>query len=124
MSIDSFEHPVGILASCFFARDVTHPLHVSFLLSHDPVEIFFWSGRLEQRHLLLTVIEIDVVVGRSILHLFPWSGIIDENQELSNTFRVPDLKTGRMSRLITQLSPKEEEMFRNMIRRMNTIVKV
>jgi proline dehydrogenase len=29
-----------------------------------------------------------------------------------------------MSRLITQLSPKEEEMFRNMIRRMNTIVKV
>jgi proline dehydrogenase len=55
--------------------------------------------------------------------LFPWSGIIDENQELSNTFRVPDLTTGRMSRLITQLSPKEEEMFRNMIRRMNTIVK-
>lgn len=60
----------------------------------------------------------------SILHLFPWSGIIDENQELSNTFRVPDLKTGRMSRLITQLSKKEEEMFRNMIRRLNTIVKV
>lgn len=59
----------------------------------------------------------------SILHLFPWSGIIDENQELSNTFRVPDLKTGRMARLITQLSTKEEEMFRNMIRRVNTIVK-
>lgn len=60
----------------------------------------------------------------SILHLFPWSGIIDENQELSATFRVPDLKTGRMARLITQLSQKEEEMFRNMIRRLNTIVKV
>nr|XP_008196158.1 PREDICTED: proline dehydrogenase 1, mitochondrial isoform X3 [Tribolium castaneum] len=60
---------------------------------------------------------------KGILHLFPWSGIIDENQELSSTFRVPDLTTGRMSRLITQLSPKEEEMFRNMIRRMNTIVK-
>ncbi|XP_050299370.1 proline dehydrogenase 1, mitochondrial isoform X2 [Anthonomus grandis grandis] len=58
-----------------------------------------------------------------ILHLFPWSGIIDENQELSNTFRVPNLKTGRMDRLITQLSTKEEEMFRNMIRRINTIVK-
>ncbi|KAL1502522.1 hypothetical protein ABEB36_007654 [Hypothenemus hampei] len=58
-----------------------------------------------------------------ILHLFPWSGIIDENQELSTTFRVPDLKTGRMARLITQLSPKEEEMFKNMIRRINTIVK-
>ncbi|GJQ79910.1 hypothetical protein Trydic_g18354 [Trypoxylus dichotomus] len=60
---------------------------------------------------------------KGILHLFPWSGIIDENQELSNTFRVPDLKSGRMVRLITQLSSKEEEMFRNMIRRLNTIVK-
>nr|CAH7756082.1 unnamed protein product [Callosobruchus chinensis] len=58
-----------------------------------------------------------------VLHLFPWSGIIDDNQELSATFRVPDLKSGRMIRLITQLSTKEEEMFRNMIRRMNTIVK-
>nr|XP_022904865.1 proline dehydrogenase 1, mitochondrial isoform X2 [Onthophagus taurus] len=60
---------------------------------------------------------------KGILHLFPWSGIIDENQELNTTFRVPDLKTGRMARLITQLSPKEEEMFKNMIRRLNTIVK-
>ncbi|XP_018570812.1 proline dehydrogenase 1, mitochondrial [Anoplophora glabripennis] len=60
---------------------------------------------------------------QGVLHLFPWSGIIDDNQELSTTFRVPDLKTGRMTRLITQLSTKEEEMFRNMIRRVNTIVK-
>ncbi|XP_057669835.1 proline dehydrogenase 1, mitochondrial [Diorhabda carinulata] len=58
-----------------------------------------------------------------VLHLFPWSGIIDDNQELSATFRVPDLKSGRMIRLITQLSAKEEEMFRNMVRRFNTIVK-
>ncbi|KAF2900805.1 hypothetical protein ILUMI_05344 [Ignelater luminosus] len=58
-----------------------------------------------------------------ILHLFPWSGIIDENQELSSTFRIPDLKTGRMVRLITQLSKREEEMFRNFIRRLDHIVK-
>lgn len=58
-----------------------------------------------------------------VLHLFPWSGIIDDNQELSTTFRVPDLKSGRMNRLITQLSTKEEEMFRNMVRRFNTIVR-
>ncbi|KAG8238026.1 hypothetical protein J437_LFUL014994 [Ladona fulva] len=56
-----------------------------------------------------------------VIHLFPWSGIIDENAQLSETFRVPDLKTGRMVRLITQLTPKEEEMFRNMIRRLDTI---
>ena len=58
------------------------------------------------------------------MHLFPWSGIVDEDQELSDTFRVPDPKTGQMRRLISQIPPKEEEMFRNMIRRLNTIVKV
>ncbi|XP_055695182.1 proline dehydrogenase 1, mitochondrial isoform X2 [Lutzomyia longipalpis] len=58
-----------------------------------------------------------------ILHLFPWSGIINENFELSDSFRVPDPKTGQMRRLISQIPPKEEEMFRNMIRRVNTIVK-
>lgn len=65
-----------------------------------------------------------ICISSSILHLFPWTGIITENQELSATFRLPDLKTGRMVRLLSQLSRREEEMFRNMIRRMDTIVKV
>nr|CAD7591030.1 unnamed protein product [Timema genevievae] len=59
-----------------------------------------------------------------VIHLFPWSGIIDENQQLSETFRVPDLKSGRMVRLLTQLTPKEEEMFRNMIRRIDSLCKM
>lgn len=59
-----------------------------------------------------------------ILHLFPWSGIVDESSELSDTFRVPDPITGQMRRLISQIPANEEEMFRNMIRRLNTIVKV
>lgn len=58
-----------------------------------------------------------------ILHLFPWSGIIDDNQELCSTFRIPDMKTGRMVPLIGQLSKKEEEMFRNFVRRLDTIVR-
>ncbi|XP_055295272.1 proline dehydrogenase 1, mitochondrial isoform X1 [Sitodiplosis mosellana] len=58
-----------------------------------------------------------------ILHLFPWSGIVNEDSQLSDTFRVPDPKTGQMRRLISQIPPNEEEMFRNMIRRVNTIVK-
>ena len=58
------------------------------------------------------------------MHLFPWSGIVNEDSQLSDTFRVPDPKTGQMRRLISQIPPKEEEMFRNMIRRLNTIVKV
>ncbi|XP_031788105.1 proline dehydrogenase 1, mitochondrial isoform X2 [Nasonia vitripennis] len=59
-----------------------------------------------------------------VIHLFPWSGILDENYELSETFQVPDIKTGKMVRLMTQLTRKEEEMFRNMIRRLNNIVSV
>lgn len=59
-----------------------------------------------------------------ILHLFPWSGIVDDACELSETFRVPDPQTGQMRRLTSQIPPKEEEMFRNMIRRLNYIVKV
>ncbi|XP_077286659.1 proline dehydrogenase slgA isoform X2 [Arctopsyche grandis] len=59
---------------------------------------------------------------RGILHLFPWSGIMDENFGLSETLRVPDPKTGQMRRLISHLPPKEEEMFRNMIRRVNNVV--
>lgn len=58
-----------------------------------------------------------------ILHLFPWTGIIDESCDLSSTFRVPDPTSGQMRRLISQIPENEEEMFRNMIRRLNTIVK-
>ncbi|XP_014271219.1 proline dehydrogenase 1, mitochondrial [Halyomorpha halys] len=58
-----------------------------------------------------------------VIHLFPWSGIVDENFQLSDTFRVPSLKEGRMVRLISQLSSREEEMFRNMVRRLNTLIK-
>lgn len=58
-----------------------------------------------------------------VIHLFPWSGIINENFELSETFRVPSLKEGRMVRLTSELSTQEEAMFRNMIRRVNTLVK-
>ncbi|KAL0267260.1 UNVERIFIED_CONTAM: hypothetical protein PYX00_009582 [Menopon gallinae] len=60
---------------------------------------------------------------QGVIHLFPWYGIIDDNQQLSDTFRVPDLKTGKMVRLITQFSAKEEEMFRNMVRRVNTVIR-
>lgn len=59
-----------------------------------------------------------------MIHLFPWSGILDENYELSEAFQVPDIKTGKMVRLMSQLTSKEEEMFRNMIRRLNNIVTV
>ncbi|XP_054272368.1 proline dehydrogenase 1, mitochondrial-like [Macrosteles quadrilineatus] len=58
-----------------------------------------------------------------VIHLFPWTGIVDENFELNETFRVPSLQEGRMVRLISQLSQHEEAMFRNTIRRVNTLIK-
>ncbi|KAG6462977.1 hypothetical protein O3G_MSEX013576 [Manduca sexta] len=59
-----------------------------------------------------------------IVHLFPWSNILDEDMNLSDSFRVPDPKTGQMRRLISQISTKEEEMFRNMLRRLNHIIQI
>ena len=59
-----------------------------------------------------------------VIHLFPWSGLLNERSELSDTFRVPCLKEKRMVRLLSQLSQKEEEMFRNMVRRLNLLVQV
>ncbi|CAH1393849.1 unnamed protein product [Nezara viridula] len=81
--------------------------------------------RLEQAGIKDTKKFLEKVVKDSegVIHLFPWSGIVDENFGLNDTFRVPSLKEGRMVRLISQLSSKEEEMFRNMIRRVNTLIK-
>lgn len=83
------------------------------------------AKRLEQAGISDTKKFLEKVVtdSQGVIHLFPWSGIVDENFQLSDTFRVPSLKEGRMVRLISQLSNREEEMFRNMIRRLNTLVK-
>jgi len=83
------------------------------------------AKRLEQAGIKDTKKFLEKVVKDSegVIHLFPWSGIVDENFGLSDTFRVPSLREGRMVRLISQLSPREEEMFRNMIRRLNTLIK-
>jgi len=59
-----------------------------------------------------------------LIHLFSWSGLIDANILLSDLFKVPNLQTGRMEPLITALSPEEEEMATNMMRRLNTIFSV
>lgn len=60
----------------------------------------------------------------SLIHLFSWSGLIDANILLNDFFKVPNLQTGRMEPLITALSPEEEEMACNMLRRLNTIFSV
>lgn len=56
---------------------------------------------------LVSIHSTDFEFFRRILHLFPWSGIVNEDSQLSDTFRVPDPKTGQMRRLISQIPPKE-----------------
>ncbi|XP_047739020.1 proline dehydrogenase 1, mitochondrial isoform X2 [Hyalella azteca] len=58
---------------------------------------------------------------KGLIHLFSWSGLIDTNMLLQDVFRVPNLVTGKMEPLISTLTKEEEEMFKNMMRRLHTI---
>ena len=41
---------------------------------------------------------------------------------MKEAFQVPNLKTGKMENMIDVLTEKEEEQFRNMLTRLNTIM--
>ncbi|CAG0898934.1 unnamed protein product [Darwinula stevensoni] len=58
---------------------------------------------------------------KGLINLFSWSGLIHNEVLLSELFRVPNLHTGRWQPLISALSDDEEEMFRNMMRRLHNI---
>ena len=61
---------------------------------------------------------------KGLIHLFTWSGLIDSNMLLKELFQVPNLKTGKMEPIISALTHEEEEMFKNMMRRLHTIFQV
>lgn len=58
---------------------------------------------------------------RGLINLFSWNGLIDMSELASDVFKVPNLKTGRMENIIKALTHEEDEMFRNMMRRIHTI---
>ena len=62
---------------------------------------------------------------KGIINIFDWRSLLDADLKndihLQETFQVPNLKTGRMEPLISALTEEEDEQFRNMIRRMNTL---
>lgn len=58
---------------------------------------------------------------RGLMNLFSWNGLVDMRQLASDVFKVPNLKSGRMDSIIRALSREEDEMFRNMMRRVHTI---
>lgn len=60
---------------------------------------------------------------KGLMNIFSWSGLVDTNYFISDLFKVPNLKTGRMEPIISALTEEEEEMFRNMMRRVHTIAR-
>merc|ERR1719334_686324 len=58
---------------------------------------------------------------KGLIHLFSWSGLIDTKLLLKEVFQVPCLKTGQMQPLIKALTTREEEQFRNMLKRLHTV---
>ena len=61
---------------------------------------------------------------KGLIHLFSWSGLMDSNILISDLFRVINLQTGKMEPIISALTEEEEEMFRNMMRRLRRIADV
>ena len=59
-----------------------------------------------------------------LIHLFSWSGLIDSKLLLKDVFQVPNLKTGKMEPIISALTDEEEEQFRNMLNRLQTLFQV
>ncbi|XP_064460770.1 proline dehydrogenase 1, mitochondrial-like isoform X2 [Ornithodoros turicata] len=60
---------------------------------------------------------------KGLMNLFSWSGLVETDYFISDLFKVPNLKTGRMEPIISALTEEEEEMFKNMMRRVHTIAR-
>ncbi|OXA52967.1 proline dehydrogenase 1, mitochondrial isoform X2 [Folsomia candida] len=58
-----------------------------------------------------------------LIHVLPWQGVVEAQQTLKEALKVPDVSTGKMESLVPPLSDHEEEMFKNMMRRLHTIFK-
>ncbi|XP_022661825.1 proline dehydrogenase 1, mitochondrial-like isoform X2 [Varroa destructor] len=58
---------------------------------------------------------------KGLMNIFSWSGLVDTNCMISDLFKVPNLQTGKMEPIFSALTKEEEEMFRNMMRRVHTI---
>lgn len=61
---------------------------------------------------------------RGLMNLFSWNGLIDMEMLVSDLFKVPNLRSGRMESILSALSNEEDEMFRNMMRRIHSIAKL
>ena len=61
---------------------------------------------------------------KGLIHLFSWSGLIDSGLLMKDVFKVPNLSTGKLEPMINALTDEEEEQFRNMLNRLQTVFQV
>ncbi|XP_054155050.1 proline dehydrogenase 1, mitochondrial-like [Oppia nitens] len=85
-----------------------HDLDHRFNIDTDNEEIKSWLKQMDYDR-------------RGLMNLFSWNGLIDMQHLISDLFRVPNLTTGLVEPIIRALTAEEEEMFRNMMRRIHTI---
>lgn len=60
---------------------------------------------------------------RGLMNIFSWNGLVDMQRMMSDVFTVLNIRSGRIEKVIAALSHDEEEMFRNMMRRVHTIAR-
>ncbi|KAI2799457.1 hypothetical protein BLOT_011358 [Blomia tropicalis] len=60
-----------------------------------------------------------------LMNLFSWNGLIEMKTLVNDLFLLPNLNTGKMEKIgkKLQFSHDEEEMFRNMMRRLHTVAR-
>ncbi|ODM93544.1 Proline dehydrogenase 1, mitochondrial [Orchesella cincta] len=57
-----------------------------------------------------------------LIHILPWKGLVEAQRNIGEAMKVPDLKTGQLKSIMPKpLSKREEEMFKNMMRRLHKI---
>uniref|UniRef100_A0A1W7R9X5 Proline dehydrogenase n=1 Tax=Hadrurus spadix TaxID=141984 RepID=A0A1W7R9X5_9SCOR len=61
---------------------------------------------------------------KGLMNLFSWSGLVDMNYVISDLFKIPNIQSGKLEPIISALTAEEEEMFKNMMRRLHHIASV
>lgn len=102
-------------------------LHGNVILQNVDPELFV--KRFHEKHISTDIPEVQKWLSqmtydqKGLIHLFSWSGLIDSNILMSDLFKVPNLQSKKVERIISALTEEEEEMFKNMMRRLHTIAK-
>jgi proline dehydrogenase len=91
-------------------------------VSKDDLERHLHSFKLdpEQRRRWYTILDI---TNDGEIDLLDWHNLLEVNISLAKVLRVPNLKTGQLDPITTEFTDEEEEQMRNMLHRIDYIVR-